>query len=188
VLKELLVGLGVLVLISALTGVYIINRAMQETVTDLKTINPESSGPKAIVIFSPGVSDYHQKVTESFASGLVSSGWRVDIVTASSQTLTDLTGYSLLVIGGPIHGALPSKPVKDYMSKVNSLKGIRVFAVLSSLGGKQQGEQYISDWVTKLDGVGVGALSLSTGSPNVSVDGTTDPVQIAFKVAEKIPK
>ena len=39
-----------------------------------------------IVFYSPGISDFHQKIIDAFTSELVASNWRVDIVTASGQT------------------------------------------------------------------------------------------------------
>ena len=187
-LKQLLIGTVVFVIIVGILFMYIVDKAMQETVTPLRTLNPESSGSRVIIIYSPGVSDYHQKITDAFAAGLIASDWRVDIVTASSNTLTDFTGYELLVIGGPIHGGLPSKSLKDYMARVNNLDGLRIYTVLTSIGGKPQGEQYVSDWIISQGGVEVGWLSLSTMSQNTPVDGATDPGQIAFNTARKIPK
>jgi hypothetical protein len=187
-LKKLLLGLTVLLIIGGISGWYIIDKAMQETITPLRTLNPASSGPKAIIIYSPGVSDFHLKITDSFASGLIDSGWKVDIVTASSQTITDLSDYNLLVIGGPIHGKLPSQALMEYMDRISSLNGIRVYAILSSLGGRPQGEQYISDWISSRGGVESGVLSLSTMSKNTPVDGATEAVDIAYKTALSISK
>jgi len=112
----------------------------------------------------------------------------VDIVTASSQTLTNLTGYSLLVLGGPIHGGQPAKAVQDYIAKVSNLNGLRVFTVITSLGGAPQGEQMMSEWIISRGGVETGILSLSTISSNTPVDGESDPFKIAEKVAQKIQK
>ena len=79
------------------------------------------------MVYSPGLSDFHQKIAEAFAAGLAATDWSVDIVTASSQAPTDLTGYALLVIGGPIYGGQPSKPVQDYTARLGDLKGLRVY-------------------------------------------------------------
>jgi len=109
-------------------------------------------------------------------------------VTANSQTITNLTGYSLLVIGGPIHGKLPAKSLTDYMVRVSKLNGIRVFTILSSLGGKPQGEQYVSEWIINRGGVDVGMLSLSTMSQNTPVGVATAPKDIAYETALNLAK
>jgi hypothetical protein len=186
-LRQILIGVGILALLICTIGGYVIYKAMQETVTPLKHLNPTSSGPKVLVIYSPGVSDFHEKVTEGFASGLIAAGWSVDEVTASHEATTDFTGYSLLVIGGPIHGGKPSKPLVDYMGRAPSLNGLRVFIILTSGGGPPAGEAFMSDWVSSRGGQSMGILSLST-SNNPPRNGLTDPVKIAAATALAIPK
>jgi hypothetical protein len=159
-----------------------------ETVTQLKTINPTSSGPRVIVVYSPGISDFHQRMVDSFTSGLVASNWSVDIVTASSQAPIDLTGYSLLVIGGPLYGGQPSKPIQDYMARVSDLKGLRVYTLLTTAGNPRDADQIMATWITTHGGVVAGKLTLFTMAPNTPVDGTSDPTQIAVKTAQSIVK
>ncbi len=159
-----------------------------ETVTQLKTINPTSSGPRVIVVYSPGISDFHQRMVDSFTSGLVASNWSVDIVTASSQAPIDLTGYSLLVIGGPLYGGQPSKPVQDYMARLTDLNGLRVFTLLTTAGNPRDADQIMTNWITTHGGVEAGKLTLFTMAPNTPVDGTSDPTLIAAKTAQSIVK
>ena len=187
-----LVNIGkVLLIIIVILGVtigVISWKSNLETVTQLKTINPTSSGPRAIVVYSPGISDFHQRMADSFASGLVASNWSVDIVTASSQAPVDLTGYSLLVIGGPLYGGQPSKPIQDYMARLADLKGIRVYTLLTTAGSPHDANQIMTTWITTHGGVQVGKLILFTMAPNTPVDGTSDPALIAAKTAQSIVK
>jgi len=160
-------------------------RTSQETVTSLRTLNPQSSKPAALVVYSPGLSDFHQKIAEAFATALTSN-WTVCVVTASSQAPTDLTGYTLLVIGGPIYGGQPSKPVQDYMTRLGDLKGLRVYTLLTSAGENPQAETMASSWITAHGGVEAGTLILHTMAPNEPIDGATEPTQIAAKSAESL--
>ncbi|MCX6656455.1 MAG: hypothetical protein NTY03_15245 [Candidatus Bathyarchaeota archaeon] len=159
-----------------------------ETVTQLKTINPTSSEPKVIVVYSPGLSDFHQRMVDSFTSGLVASNWSVDIVTASSQAPIDLTSYSLLVIGGPLYGGQPSKPIQDYMARLTDLKGLRVYTLLTTAGNPRDADQIMTTWITIHGGVEAGKLTLFTMAPNTPYDGTSDPAIIAVKTAQSIVK
>jgi hypothetical protein len=177
----------VIVILGASTGV-ILWKISLETVTQLETINPGTSGPRAIMVYSPGLSGFHQKMVDSFASGLVESSWRVDIVTASSQAPVDLTDYSLLVIGGPLYGGQPPKPVQDYMARMTDLKGLRVHTLLTAAGDARDADQIMTSWITEYGGVEVGRLTLFTMAPNTPVDGASDPAVIAAKVAQSIVK
>jgi len=159
-----------------------------ETVTQLKTINPTSSGPRVIVVYSPGISDFHQRMVDSFTSGLVASNWSVDIVTASSQAPIDLTIYSLLVIGGPLYGWKPSKPIQDYMARLTDLRGLRVYTLFTTAGNPRDADQIMTTWIITHGGVEAGKLTLFTMAPNTPVDGTSDPSLIAAKAAQSIVK
>jgi hypothetical protein len=110
------------------------------------------------------------------------------MVTASSQAPTDLTGYTLLVIGGPIYGGQPSKPVQDYMARLGDLGGMRVYALLTSAGENPQAGPAISSWVAAHGGVEAGILELHTMAPNAPLDGAIDPAQIATKAAQSLAK
>jgi len=181
-------GLLVILVIIVIIFRFLILKITSETVTSLKTINPDSSGPRTIIIYSIGISDFHQKIVDAFASGLVASNWRVDMVTASSQTSTDLSGYSLLVIGGPIYGFQPSKTIRDYVDRLEDLKGLRVYTLLTGAGDSANAEEYISKWISEHGGVEVGKLTLFTQRPNTPVDGTSDAKQIATKAAQSLAK
>jgi flavorubredoxin len=177
----------IIVILSSAMGI-IMWRTSQETVTPLRTLNPQSSGPRALVVYSPGLSDFPQKMAEAFATGLASSNWSMDIVTASSQAPTDLTDYTLLVIGGPIYGGQPSKPVQDYMARLGDLEGLRIYTLLTSAGENPQAEEFMSSWVTTHGGVEAGMLVLHTMAPNEPVDGVSDPTQIAANAAQSLTK
>jgi hypothetical protein len=177
----------IIVILGVLIGV-ISWKSNLETVTQLKTINPTSSGPRVIVVYSPGISDFHQRMVDSFTSGLVASNWSVDIVTASSQAPVDLTSYSLLVIGGPLYGGKPSKPIQDYMARLSDLKGLRVYTLLTTAGSPHDADQIMTTWITTHGGVQAGKLTLFTMAPNTPVEGTSDPALIATKIAQSIVK
>lgn len=106
ILKALLI-LFALAFVAFGYGVSIMN---SETVTPIKALNPQSSGPKVLIVYQKGLTDFQSKVTESFAQSLASSGWHVEMTTASSQTSTDFKGISLLVLGSPIYGGQASTP------------------------------------------------------------------------------
>jgi len=183
------IGKALLILIAILgVTIGIIGwKSNSETVTQLKTINPTSSGPRVIVVYSPGISDFHQRMVDSFTSGLVASNWSVDVVTASSQAPIDLTGYSFLVIGGPLYGGRPSKPIQDYMARLTDLKGLRVYTLFTA-AGSSRADPIMTTWITTHGGVEAGKLTLFTMAPNTPVDGSSDPALIASKTAQSIVK
>jgi hypothetical protein len=77
--------------------------------------NPEGDRGSALVVYHPGRGTFHPRVVGGFVEGLMSSGWRVEVATASAQASTELAGYDLLVLGSPTYWFTPSLPVTRYL-------------------------------------------------------------------------
>lgn len=95
----------------------------REVSSQLEILN-EHGSKTALIVYHPGLTDFARNVTYSFAEGLVSAGWRVEIATASTQAPTDLSGYSLLVLGWPIYDFNPGPTITNHIKRVGDLNGI----------------------------------------------------------------
>ncbi len=96
-------GVGVIVAGMLAWVIWYWYRVSQEVPSEVETLNPAGERGTALVVYHPGRRGFCHAVIHAFAQGLVSSGWRVDITTASSQTLTDVGRYDFLA-----SGALPT--------------------------------------------------------------------------------
>ena len=76
-------------------------RVSKEVVSQVEVLNPGGERGTALLVYHTGRRGFLHSVIQAFAGGLVSAGWRVEITTASQQAPTDLSGYDLLVLGGP---------------------------------------------------------------------------------------
>jgi len=81
------------------------------------------------MVYQPGLSSLPKDNSYAFAYGLASSGWRVEITTASSQAPSDLSNYSLLVIAFPIYGGAPGTAAVRYIDRLVNLQGIRTVII-----------------------------------------------------------
>jgi len=57
----------------------------REVTSEIEVLNPEGDKGRALVVYHPSLSDFQTKVIFAFAKGLASSGWLVDVTTASRQ-------------------------------------------------------------------------------------------------------
>lgn len=112
----------------------IINR---EVVSEIDVVNAER-GKTALVVYQPGFSSFPRDVSYAFADGLASSGWRVEITTASRQAPSDLSNYSLLILAYPVYGGTPGTAIVSYVNRISSLDGIDT--VIIACGGGDSGE------------------------------------------------
>jgi hypothetical protein len=64
---------------------------------------------------------------------LASAGWRVEIVTANPQAPTDLSKYSLLVLGWAIYDFNPAPTITNHIHRIGNLNGVNTTIII--MGG-----------------------------------------------------
>ncbi len=164
--------LGLFVIIIGVFG-YMFWAMTAENPSPVTAINPQSSMPKALVVSDPGISWFESGVADAFARGLTPN-WHVEVTTASAQTPTDLTGYSLLVLSSPIYGGEPSKPLQSYMARLGSLGGIKVATVLTGAGATPVADAWMTAKIQAMGGAEVLSLVVFSMAPNTEQYGSTD--------------
>jgi flavorubredoxin len=159
----------------------------REVVSEVEVRNPEGGAGMALVVYHPGRSDFQEKVTYAFAESLVSSGWRVEITTASSQAPTDLSGYDLLVLGGPTYWFTPARPVRRYLNRLGDLRGQRTVTIITAMGLGGRSISIMDQDVREANGDLVKSLILYTMRPNEDLYGINDAVEIVTQAAKEVP-
>ena len=132
-------------------------------------------------------------IVSGFVDGLVASGWRVEVTTPSVQAPTDVSGYDLLVVGGPTYGFAPNRPIRRYLRRLGALSGPPVATIITAMGAGERSSAIMDRLVRDANGDLVCSLLLYWMRPNGddrSVDGAQNralAVEMATKAAEAIP-
>jgi len=177
----------IVLIVLAATGVVSYLWLNREVLSQVEVLNPEGDAGTALVVYHPGKSDFHEKVTSAFADGLVFNGWRVEITTASSQAPTELSGYDLLALGGPTYGFTPNLPIRRYLSTLGDLRGKRTAIIITAMGLGGRSISIMENHVREANGDLVKSLLLYTLRPNEDLYGINDAVEIATQAARVIP-
>jgi flavorubredoxin len=107
-----------------------------------------------------------KEVTYAFGEGLVSSGWRVEITTASSEAPIDLNAYDLLVLGTPVYGFRVTPTIERHLERMGDLKGIDTLAILTAAGSIGDSSSMIEQVVVDSNGTFLKAVILYSMAPN----------------------
>jgi flavorubredoxin len=78
---------------------------------------------KALVVYDT-VYGNTEKVARALAAGLESGGVNVNVVKVDAVRFDELGEVDLLCVGGPVHGWSVSKPVKEFLERLNSVGGL----------------------------------------------------------------
>lgn len=165
-------------------GVWVWWASSHEVVSEVASVNTSGTTGHALLVYHPGMSDFPERVTAAFASGLASAGWRVDRTTASHQAPVDLTGYDLIVLGSPVYGNAAAKPLTDYLARLGDLAGRPVVLVFTAAGDAGPALDASAAQATARHGRVVGRFGYTTrqppeGSPASAGSNTERAVQMA---------
>jgi hypothetical protein len=130
--RIVLVTFLALVVIGAILVGYVLLNINQDVVSPIVVIN-RGGVRTALVVYQPGLSSAPRDNAYNFAYGLNSSGWRVEITTASPKAPSDFSNYSLLVVVFPIYGGAPGTAATRYVDRLGNLQGIHT--VIIDVGG-----------------------------------------------------
>lgn len=86
---------------------------------------------KALVVYDPGFSGAPKTVANSLAEDLKSKGYTVTLAGINSKDAGNVSGYNVLIVGGPTYAGNASSSVKSYLNNLNvdSNTTIGVFSV-----------------------------------------------------------
>jgi len=145
----------------AFAGMLMSGAISREVVSEIDIINADG-GKTALIVYQPGFSGFPSDAVHAFADGLASSGWRVEVTTASPQAPSDLSKYSLLILAYPVYGGTAGTAVVNYVNRVSDLNGIDT--VIIACGGGDSGENMnppLKQQVETANGTFYKGLSLS---------------------------
>ena len=169
----------VIVVVSVLGFVFF--KINNDYVSGIEVLNADGS-ETALIIYHPGLSSFMKDVTYAFADGLVENGWRVEITTASSEAPTDLSDYSLLVLGSPAYGGNPSPSIKRHLERIGDLQGIDTVILVTS-GGNSTADETMQQDVEEYNGTVTTVVEVFTQEPN---EGNGNAMDIAKQAGREI--
>jgi flavorubredoxin len=174
--------IAVLVFVKAVVGVVgaIFFKINSDFTSKTDVLNPEGT-KTSLVIYHPGLASFQLDTTYAFADGLAENGWKVEITTPISEAPTDLSGYSLLVLGSPVYADAPAPTIQRHLERIGDLNGLDTVLFVTSGGSECGAEATLKQAVEDHDGIVVLVLSIYT---NTSNDG--DPLTIAEQAGRDI--
>ena len=177
----LIAVLTFLIVIASVLGI-IFFKINSDYARGIDVLNADCS-KTALIIYHPGLSSFMEDVAYAFADGLVEKGWKVELTTGSSQSPTDLSDYSLLVLGSPVYAGAPSPTIKRHIERIGDLQGIDTVLLVTSGGSDGGAEASLQLTVEEYNGTVEEVVSLFNSSPN---EGNGDPVAIATQAGRDL--
>jgi hypothetical protein len=165
--------------------VWFSGRHHREHVSDVTRAGGSGDAGRALIVYHSH-SGFQAAIQRALTEGLQSSGWQVDITTASHATPTDLRPYGLLVLGAPSFNWVPARPITDYLDRLGSLAGKPVLLVVSGGGMTDRALRTLRRRVTRAGGRIVSSLEIWTTRLNRERYGVNDPGEIMRRAGAEL--
>jgi len=95
--------------------------------TSSQTLTPNgTSVGKAIVVYDHGLSGAAKSIADKIAVDLQTKGYTVVLAGIKSSAAKSTSGYSVIVVGGPVYGGTPSRSVQAFLNGLNPTQGTKV--------------------------------------------------------------
>lgn len=121
--KILLIAVAAVIVMAlvgfAVMGVIMLD-LMSGTATGSETLAPAGNiTGHALVVYNPGISGAAKNMASTIANDLKARGYSVVIAGIKSKAAADVSGYDIIVVGGPIYGGSASSSVKAYLQDLH---------------------------------------------------------------------
>jgi flavodoxin len=127
----------VIVVAGVAMGVLFCGDIMSYTGPGSKILSPAgTSVGKALVVFNPGLSGEARKAAEKIAGDLQSKGYTVNLAGIKSADATSISGYGVIVAGGPMYWGRVCNSVDSYLNALKPQNGVRL-GVFGTTGSPQ---------------------------------------------------
>ena len=83
---------------------------------------------KALVVYDPGVSGTAKDAATKIANGLKAGGYEVTLAGVKSAAAADVTGYDVIVAGGPVYAGKVGSSVYSYLDDLQAPDNAKVGA------------------------------------------------------------
>jgi flavodoxin len=122
VFKIILAIFAALIVVVAALAALVFFDVAAYTATTSQTLGPTGTGNSgnALVAFDPGLSGTAKNVASKIASDLQEKGFTVTLAGIKSSAVANVSGYSVIVVGGPIYAGSPTASIKNFLSNLPS--------------------------------------------------------------------
>jgi flavodoxin len=121
-------GIVLVVVVAGIAiGVLFCGDIMSYTAPGSKTFSPAgTSAGKALVAYNPGLSGEAKKAAETIAGDLQSKGYTVSLAGIKSADASNISGYNVIIAGGPMYWGRVSNSVDAYLNALKPQNGVRL--------------------------------------------------------------
>jgi flavodoxin len=107
---------------------------------------------KAMVVYDPGLSGWGSQAARVTAEQLRDQGYVVELAGVSSDAARNLSGCSILIVGGPMYGGHVASSVEEYIKGLSPPNGLKM-GVFTTTGSNIYNEDALKMLQEQIDSI-----------------------------------
>jgi flavodoxin len=127
-LKIILVLFAVLVIAGISLFAVVIGDVAGNFATGTHPLPNGAATVKAIIVYDPGLTGGAKDVATKIGYNLQTAGYDVLLAGVKSSAARNLTGYSVVIVGGPVYAGKPASTVQTYLNNLQPPANAKVGA------------------------------------------------------------
>jgi hypothetical protein len=125
--KIAIIGVVIILVVSVVFVALALLDVAGYTATGSETLVPTDTPlGKAMVVYDPGLSGLGYQAARVTAEQLLGQGYMVELAGVRSSAAGNLSGCSILIVGGPMYGGHVASSVEEYMKGLSPPSGLKM--------------------------------------------------------------
>lgn len=159
-IKTIVMGIGLVIILIILVAIvamgFVFLDAMSYTATGAESLSPAGNVTgNALVVYDPGITGFAKDVATKVAGDLQSNGYTVTLAGVRSSAAANVSGYDVIVAGGPTYAGNVSSSIRSYLQELKPSSNARIGIYWTGGYPMSDDPTFIQHFVTGLpDGVG----------------------------------
>jgi menaquinone-dependent protoporphyrinogen IX oxidase len=126
ILKIIITVFALLIIVGVVGFSIVILDVAGNLATDTHPLPNGAPIGQAIVVYDPGLSGGAKDTATKIGYNLQTAGYNVVLAGVKSQTAANLTGYDVVVVGGPIYAGIPASTIQTYLTTFSPASNAKV--------------------------------------------------------------
>lgn len=128
IFKVILIVFVVLIVAGIASVGIVISDVAGNLATNSQTLPNDAAIGVALVVYDPGLSGGAKDAATKIGYNLQTAGYQVVLAGVKSQDAVNITGYNVIVVGGPIYAGKPASTIQTYLNTLSPPANAKVGA------------------------------------------------------------
>ncbi|EZH73978.1 hypothetical protein ATO12_13940 [Aquimarina atlantica] len=155
----------------------------------IAVVGSANSDQKALIVYDPDpIYNLDEKVSKSFAEGLLEKGWGSKVVTVAAAKKFEKESFDLYVFCANTYNWAPDKAIRDHIKNIDYLQRKHVVAITLGSGSTKRSQRLLEELIKQKEAILIDSRVFWLMKPNTESKTKRSNSKIAVEMANDFGK